>query len=238
MVQEVQQQLISPVQVLNHQHGRALLGQRLQEPPPGRERLHPPVAAKLHAAGQPHQGRQVLSHPGRLRLLADEAGDRPLQLGGGLLGRIGVQDAGLGLDDLPQRPQRHPLPVGQAAALTPGDQLPVGLDQLREFPDEPAFADPRHPDQGHQLRRLLGAGSGQRVGEQAAFPLPSDQGPDRRLVDVHPETGPRPKHQPHRHRVGLALGIDRLRRLISDLPVGGPEGRRIHQDAVDRGGGL
>src|SRR5215216_590956 len=29
-----------------------------------------------------------------------------------------------------------------------------------------------------------------------------------------------------------------LTRLIRNLPVGGPEGRRIHQDAVDRGGGL
>ena len=52
VVEEVQQSLVGPVQVLDHQHRRALLGQRLQEPPPGRERLLAAVAG-VRPPGRP-----------------------------------------------------------------------------------------------------------------------------------------------------------------------------------------
>ena len=45
VVDEVEQALVGPVQVFEDEHERPLLGERLEEAPPGRERLGPMVAA-------------------------------------------------------------------------------------------------------------------------------------------------------------------------------------------------
>jgi hypothetical protein len=238
VVEEVQQDLIRPVQVLHHQHGGALLGQRLQEPPPAGERLPLPLAAQLPGALQPHERTQVSGDPGRLLTVADHVGDGPGELGLGRLGRIGFEDAGLGLDDLAQRPQRHPLPIRKAAALPPGGQLRLALDQLQQLEHQPALAHPGDPDQGHQLGGLLGAGPGQGVRQQPELPIPADQGGSGGLGDVHPQAGPRRQRLPHPDRVRLALGRHRLRLAVLDRPFGGPEGALVDQDPVGRGGGL
>ena len=60
-------------------------------------------------------------------------------------------DSGLRLDDLSERPQRHPVAVRQAAALTPGDELGIVLHDLTELVDEPALADAGHADERHEL---------------------------------------------------------------------------------------
>ena len=65
------------MQVLDHQHRRALLGQRLTEPPPGRERLRLPVTTQLAPAGQANQRPQVSGDPGRPPLVAEQVGDGP-----------------------------------------------------------------------------------------------------------------------------------------------------------------
>jgi hypothetical protein len=235
MVQEIQQQLVGPVQVLHDQHGRTPLGQRLAEPPPGREGLVLAVAGVLGRAGQADQRVQVPAHPGRLALVGDQVTDGPLQLGLRLVGRVGVQDPGLGLDDLAQRPQGHPLAVGQAAALPPGGQLGLGIHQLLELPDQAALADPGHPDQGDELHRLLVAGPGQRRPQQLDLALAADQHGPARLVDLHPEARSGGERHPGRDRLGLALGRDGRGRLVADGAVGGPPGRLVDQDPVHRG---
>jgi hypothetical protein len=146
MIEEVEQDLVGPVQVLYHQHRRALLDHRLHKPPPGRERLGLPVTAHLCVAGQADQRPQLPGDPGGLRLVVDQVGHGLGELGVGGFGRVAVQDAGLGLHDLAECPQRHPLPIGQAAALPPGDQLRLGLHQLQQLEHQPALADPRHPN--------------------------------------------------------------------------------------------
>ncbi len=69
VVDEVEQTVVGPVQVLEHQHQRPLLGKGLQEPPPGGERLAAPVAAG-HAlvaaqAGEAGRWRRTQSPPRR-----------------------------------------------------------------------------------------------------------------------------------------------------------------------------
>ena len=64
---------------------------------------------------------------------------------GGPVGRVGLQDAGLGLDDLGQGPEGHALAVGQAAPLPPGDQLGGGLDLAPQLGHQPALADAGSP---------------------------------------------------------------------------------------------
>jgi hypothetical protein len=160
VVEEVEHGVIGPMQVLDHQHRRALLGEHFEEPPPGRERLGPTIPAELDGAGQADQRPEVTADPASLPLVRNQRANCSMQLGGGLLRRVGVDDAGLCLHDLAEGPQGHAVPVGQAAPLPPGGQRRFGLDLPAEFHDQPSLADPRHSHQRHQLRRLLVPRSG------------------------------------------------------------------------------
>ena len=59
MVDEVEQAVVGEVQVLEDEHERTLLGERLEEAPPGGERLAAPVGARLAAASSPTSGRRL-----------------------------------------------------------------------------------------------------------------------------------------------------------------------------------
>ena len=62
------QRVVCPVDVLEHQHGRAVLGQRLEEPPPRRERLHPAASPPTEArASSPTSGRRCRATHSRSR---------------------------------------------------------------------------------------------------------------------------------------------------------------------------
>src|SRR2546425_7815092 len=47
VIDEVEQSFVRPVQVLEHEHDRVLVGQPLEEPTPGCECFRPSVAAEL-----------------------------------------------------------------------------------------------------------------------------------------------------------------------------------------------
>ena len=112
----------------NDEDERALLGEAFEEAPPGGERLVAPVAAELRLAAEAEEREQVRLDP---RLVA-RAGERVLDglvdLGRDVVERVLLEDARLRLDDLAERPERDPVAVGEAAALAPGDELGVGLD--------------------------------------------------------------------------------------------------------------
>ena len=76
-VDEVQQGVVGPVDVLEHEHRRAVLGQRLEEPPPRRKRLHPTA---LTAAGarppSPTSGRRCRTTQLAIPLVHDQRRDR------------------------------------------------------------------------------------------------------------------------------------------------------------------
>jgi hypothetical protein len=89
------------VQVLDHQDEGALAGDQVEEPPPGREGLVP-VGRRLTRGRQPHQRGQPRLQPLALRGVDGDAADRRVEPGGTLQRVVGLQDAGLGLDDLAQ----------------------------------------------------------------------------------------------------------------------------------------
>ena len=129
--------------VLHDDDERSLLGETLEEAAPGGERLVPAIAAELRFAGEAEEREEVRLDP---RLVA-RAGERVLDglvdLGRDLVRRVLLEDAGLRLDDLAERPERDPVAVGEAAALAPGDELGVGVDDPVELVDEPALPDCR-----------------------------------------------------------------------------------------------
>ena len=146
VLQEGEHRLIGPVQVLEHEHGGVLLGDVLQEPPPGREQL---LALGGGGGLDPEQRQQALAEPGTFVAFGKDR----VELGRGDGGCVGLQDPGVGLQDLPQRPERDALPVGQAPSLTPGDEVGFGVDVAEELGDDPALAEPRLAHDRDELDR-------------------------------------------------------------------------------------
>ena len=76
VVDEVEQAVVGPVQILEDEHERALLGERLEEAAPGGERLVAAVAAELaRAALRPTSGRRCCSTQSRSASSAMSVGD-------------------------------------------------------------------------------------------------------------------------------------------------------------------
>ena len=105
----------------------------LQEASPCGERLL--LLGRFGGRLQAHERSQAVLDPA-LRL-GIGLGDRLIELGRdrGLI--VGLQDPGLGLHDLSQRPEADPVPVGQASALPPGDELRELIDVSGELAHEP-----------------------------------------------------------------------------------------------------
>ena len=99
MVDEVEQAFVRPLQVLEPEDERALLGHRLEEAPPGGKRFGAMVSLQLLCL-EPHQRAEVPLYPVGLRLV-DELANAGRELGCRLLGRIGLEDPCLCLHHLP-----------------------------------------------------------------------------------------------------------------------------------------
>ena len=121
VLEELEQRRVGPVQILEHQHRRPVRRQPLAEAPPGRKRL----LLRRRLRHRAYQRRQPRPQPGQIRIVRRQ---RAFQLRRRLLGRVRLQDPRLRLDDLPQRPEGDPLPVGQTAPLPPTHQPRPLLD--------------------------------------------------------------------------------------------------------------
>ena len=227
MVDERKQVIVGPVQIFEHEHERPLLGEILEEAPPGGERLVALVAGAFGIAGEPDEGTQVRLDPG--------VGDcRELLFDRG--GVVSFEDPELRLHHLPERPEGDAVPVGEAAALPPGDQVRPALDQLVELEHEPALADSGYADQGDELGRPLLQHAAQGVPEQIHLAAPPDQPGPVDALDARP--GPRCERLPRRDGPGLALRLDRVDLPILDRPLGCPVGLLADDDLVGGRGGL
>ena len=80
------------------------------------------------------------------------------------------------LQDLPERPERDPLPVGQAAALPPGDELGPRVDVGEELGHDPALAEPRLADDRDELHRARGDRLVEDPLQEREVDLPADEG--------------------------------------------------------------
>ena len=138
------------MQVFEHQHGRPMLGERLEQAPPrGEARRAVGALLPVPGFGQAHQGAQALEQ--LLLPFGDEVADhlRELRLGG--VRPIRLEDSRLRLRHLGKCPVGHALAVGERTALPPVRQLLLRVDECVELVDEPALADSRHADQGDEL---------------------------------------------------------------------------------------
>ena len=118
VVDEVEQALVGPVDVLEHEHGRALLADPLEEGAPGGEQLLPVERPQLLDA---QQAQQLGLDPAALGLVGHvlREGGRDPRPGRGRVVALG--QAGALADHLTQRPEGDALAVGRGAALVPVD---------------------------------------------------------------------------------------------------------------------
>ena len=63
MVDEVEQAVVGPVQVLEDEHERTLLRERLEEAAPGAEGFAPAVAAVVRGTAKADERAELLEHP-------------------------------------------------------------------------------------------------------------------------------------------------------------------------------
>src|SRR4051794_7531254 len=98
-----------------------------------------------------------------LHVLLDQLLDGVPELRLNLGVAVRLQDGGLRLDHLGERPVADALAVWQRSALAPVRQLPTAVDRLEQLPDEPALADAGDTDDRQQLRGALLANALQRA---------------------------------------------------------------------------
>ncbi len=138
--------VIGPVQVLEDQHGGVLLGDVLRN---RRHAVKSSSRSAVEVASIPSSGNRRWRNQGR----SAPSGSTVSSLALSGVGRVGLQDPGVGLQDLPERPERDALPVGQAPTLAPGDELGLGVDVGGELGHDAGLAEPGFPHDGDELRR-------------------------------------------------------------------------------------
>ena len=140
---------------------------------------------------------------------------------GHVLGRVLLEHAGLGLDDLAERPQRHAVAVGETASLTPGDELRIGVDDALQLVDEAALPEPGDADEGDELRRPLVQRAVERVAEDGELAVAADELRPRLVRDVDAEAREGDlRRLPDGDRLALPLGLDRRRLAVLDRAAG------------------
>ena len=220
------------MQVLEHEHRRPLGGEPFEEPPPAGECLAAAVgtAALLGYADQRAQHR---TDP--VDVLSDaRARDELVQLRLGDVCRIALEDPGLGLDHLPERPIADALAIGQRAPLPPANQLRLALDRGRELLHEAALAHPRDADDRDQLRLALSSSTRKRAEQLVQLAHPPDQLRPRPQLDVDAEKGACGYHLPDDDRCLLALRLHRRVRPVLDSALSRVVRRLSHEDPVYR----
>jgi hypothetical protein len=143
--------------------------------------------------------------------IRDEVRDSLDELGLGHLGRVGLQDRGLGLDHFRHGPEGDALAVRQRATLPPEDDVVrIRIHRLGELPDQSALADAWNADEREKLRRPLAPGAAERVRKEVELVAPTDERGAAALLHVDSEASPCGERLPDRDRLGLALRSHRL----------------------------
>ena len=177
--------------------------------------------------------RQAEQRPDPVGHLVGDAGlDQRLQPRAHVLGRVALVDAGERLHRLGQRPVRHALAVGEAAARADRGRR---LEPRQELRDQARLAHARGAEHGHELARALLGRPVERVLEHPSLAHAADEGRRCRAGPAG-EVVVQRDHAIRRDGVGLPLQVERLDRVGDDRPVHEPVGGRADQDLAHRRG--
>src|SRR6266540_63161 len=181
---------------------------------------------------------EVAGYPVDILRIGDHLGDGAAKLFPCLLCGVGLEDPGVALHHLDQRPEGDSLPVRERAALAPIDQLGIGVDHTAELGYEPRLPDAGNPHERDELRCALATRAGQSVSQEAELFAASDELRRPALLDVDAEAPAGRRRLPDRDRLGLAFGLDGLYLAVLDRPLGCAVRGLVDEDAVRRRGRL
>ena len=132
-VDEVEQPVVGPLEVVEDEHERPPLRERLEEDAPAGEELRVTFAEADVLGHEPDERLEARSDPASLRLAYQLLhGVRELRRSRARV--IVLVDSRLRLDDLAERPERDAVAVRQAPAVPPGDDLLVLLAPCARAP--------------------------------------------------------------------------------------------------------
>ena len=227
VIDEVEQVVVGPVEVLENQHRGTQLRERLGEPPPRREIVGP--LARFTAG--PDERAEALGQPAGVVGSESRYGLRELRPE--LVGRIALEYSRLRLHHFGEGRIRERFPVRQRAAVPPVRDRGVALSLGVQLCDEPALADAGNAHDRHQLRRLVVAHALVGAEQQLTLSCASDERRGRR-AEVSADTRSRLHGVPHGHGLGLSLRLDGLAGAVLDRRAGRAECRLADEDPVRR----
>ena len=192
--------------------------------------------ASCRGPAEPDERAEVLVHPRASTSSSTTASTAVASLAAAASASSRLEDPGLGLHHLAERPEADAFAVGQRAALAPGDELADrSSSAAQSSTEEPALADPGRADQRDQLRRALALRSARprRGAARARRSRPTSSAPPRRRCRPRgavrgataSQTGParpcpwRARARPRGTRSRARRGP--VRRLVDEDPVTG-----------------
>ncbi len=157
----------------------------------------------------------------------------------GLVGRIGVDDPALGAQHLAERPVDDPRAVGEAAADAYVGRRGLLAQAVLVLAQHPRLAHAGLADDRHELRRALAHDTLVERSERSQLVLaPDERRLARRTGAAQRVLGDQPLRLPGRHRLRLALELERLELAVVDRRVGGAHRALADRHAPGTGGAL
>ena len=228
VVDEVQQAVIGPVDVVQHEDQRVAGGEALEEAAPGLEQLLAAHVARFAGADERPQLR-------RDAVVTEQLPRGSLRLAGRHLGRVVVEDLALRLDGIGEGGVGG-IGVGQASAPAPVHDLRQPFHVLLELGDEPGLADAGRPDHGHQRGPAVGLDPMEGLLQDGQLLVAADEaGLHAQARPLAAGPGLDAKGAPRRHRLGLALELERLDRSVLDDVLGAGVDAGPHHDLAGLG---
>ena len=189
VVDEVQQALVRPVEVLEDDDERALLREPLEEPPPRREALDAPIPcrSRFGAVGESEQrlelaGRPTLPRrpPGPRRRPPSAAWPRPAPRA------LALEDAGCDFRISPSAQNATPSPYGRQRPCRQKMSSGRSSTATKSSWTSRLLPMPGTPTRVIELRRALVLHARERRGQESELALPPDERRARAPRDVGP----------------------------------------------------
>jgi hypothetical protein len=150
-------------------------------------------------------------------------------------GRVGIEQPGVCLDDLAQRPEGDALAIWEAAALAPVHEVGKVVDEGEELRRQPALADAWLADDRDELDRPLPVCPAEEALEQLQLVVAPDEVAQRPPGDAVPIAAPRGGRAPDRDRSRLPFDPDRGEGLVLEEVPGHTVRRLAHEHPADGG---